>query len=114
MLVLGGVVSLARRGDQRRAFVLALAATLACSPIVWLHYFALLLVVVAVAEPWLGPAWFVPFAMYASTGTHNGTTAQTAVTVVAAALTVVVALRPAGIRSRRFLAARTSPVGGRP
>ena len=114
VLVLGGMVFLARRGDQRRAFVLALAATLACSPIVWLHYFALLLVVVAVAEPWLGPAWFVPLVMYASTGTHNGTTAQTAVTVVAAVLTVVVALRPAGIRSRRFLAARTSPVGGRP
>ena len=76
--LLCAVVVLGRRGDDRRAFVLALAAALACTPIVWLHYFALLLVAVAVAEPRLGPAWFVPLAMYASTGTHNGTTAQTA------------------------------------
>ncbi len=87
------VVVLARRGDDRRAFVVAIAAALACSPIVWLHYFALLLVAVAVAEPRLGPAWFVPLAMYVSTGTHNGTTLQTAATIAAAALTILVALR---------------------
>jgi hypothetical protein len=86
------VVRLARQGDDRRAFVLALAAALACSPIVWLHYFALLLVVVAVAEPRLGPAWFVPLLMYGSTGTHNGTTLQTALTIAAAAGTVAAAV----------------------
>ncbi len=48
-------VLLARRGDDRRAFVLALTAVIAFSPIVWLHYFALLLVVVAVVQPKLGP-----------------------------------------------------------
>jgi hypothetical protein len=111
ILVLAGMVVLARRGDERRAFVLAVAAALACSPIVWLHYFALLLVAVAVAEPKLGPAWFVPLAMYASTGTHNGTTAQTAVTIAAAVLTVLVAIRP---RGRPLLAPTVSPVGGRP
>jgi Glycosyltransferase family 87 len=112
--LLCAVVVVGRRGDDRRAFILALAAVLACTPIVWLHYFALLLVVVAVAEPRLGPAWFVPLVMYASTGTHNGTTAQTAVTIVAAALTVVVALRPEGMASRRRIPARASPAGGRP
>jgi Glycosyltransferase family 87 len=91
--LVAAVVVLSRRGDDRRAFVVALAAALACSPIVWLHYFALLLVVVAVAEPRLGPAWFVPLAMYGSTGTFNGTTLQTALTVTAAALTVALALR---------------------
>lgn len=88
-----GVVVLGRRGDDRRAFVLAVGAALACSPIVWLHYFALLLVAVAVAEPRLGPAWFVPLLMYMSTGTHNGTTFQTAATVASAAFTIAVALR---------------------
>ncbi len=112
--LLCAVVVVGRRGDDRRAFIFALAAALACTPIVWLHYFALLLVVVAVAEPRLGPAWFVPLVMYASTGTHNGTTAQTAVTIAAAALTVVVALRPEGIASRRRIPARASPAGGRP
>jgi hypothetical protein len=73
--------------------VLAVAAALACSPIVWLHYFAFLVVVVAVAEPRLTAAWFVPLAMYGSTGTFNGTTLQTALTLAAAAATVVLALR---------------------
>lgn len=91
--LLAGVVAFGRRGDDRRAFVLAIAAALACSPIVWLHYFALLLVAVAVAQPRLGPAWFVPLLMYVSTGTHNGTTLQTFATLAAAALTIAVALR---------------------
>ncbi len=47
--VLVCVVLLARRGDERSAFIAAIAASLALTPIVWLHYFALLLVVVAVA-----------------------------------------------------------------
>jgi hypothetical protein len=110
---LAGIVVLGRRGDDRRAFALAVAAALACSPIVWLHYFALLLVAVAVAEPRLGPAWFVPLAMYGSTGTMNGTTLQTFLTIVAAALTVLVALRP--VRpARPPVLAPTSPAGGRP
>jgi hypothetical protein len=93
---LAGVVVLTRRGNDRQAFVMAIAAALACSPIVWLHYFALLLVAVAVAEPRLGPSWFVPLVMYVSTGTHNGTTLQTAATIAAAALTIAAALRFAG------------------
>ncbi len=108
---LGAIAVFARRGDERRAFVIAVAAALACSPIVWLHYFALLLVVVAVAEPRLGPAWFVPLAMYGSTGTLNGTTAQNALTIAAAALTVVVAVRPAR-PTRPPVLAPTAPVGG--
>ena len=49
--VLAASVLVARRGDEQGAFVLALAAAIACSPIVWLHYFALLLVAVAIARP---------------------------------------------------------------
>lgn len=91
--LLSAVVILGRRGDERRAFIVAMAAVLACSPAAWLHYFALLLVAVAVAEPRLGPAWFAPLAMYVSTGTLNGTTFQTAAVVLAAAVTVAAALR---------------------
>ena len=47
----GAVLVLARRGDERTAFVLAVVASLALTPIVWLHYFALLLVPVAIARP---------------------------------------------------------------
>jgi Na+/melibiose symporter-like transporter len=83
----------ARRGDERKAFMLAIGAALACSPIVWLNYFVLLVLVVAIAEPRLGPAWFVPLVMYASASTENGTTFQNALTIAAAAVTVALALR---------------------
>jgi hypothetical protein len=109
--LLAGVVAFGRRRDEKRAFVFALAAALACSPIVWLHYFALLLVTVAVCEPRLGAAWFVPLTMYASTGTMNGTTLQTAVTIAAATLTLAVALRPTRL-ARPPVVASTSPVAG--
>lgn len=111
VVLLALVVVVARRGDERRAFVLALAATLACTPLVWLHYFALLLVAVAVAQPRLGPAWFVPLAMYLSTATHNGTTFQTTLTIATAALTVAVALRPAWPRRHAVLAPSSSAPG---
>ncbi|MBA3402021.1 MAG: DUF2029 domain-containing protein [Actinobacteria bacterium] len=110
-VALAGIAVFARRRDERRAFAVSVAAALACSPIVWLHYFALLLVVVAIAEPRLGPAWFVPLAMYGSTGTLNGTTLQNALTIAAAALTVAVALRPAW-PNRPAALAPTSPLGG--
>lgn len=91
--LLAGVVVLGRRGDDRGAFILALAAALAFSPIVWLHYFELLLVAVAVAQPRLGPIWLVPLAMYVAPGTGNGTTAQAVVTLGAAVLTIGLSLR---------------------
>jgi alpha-1,2-mannosyltransferase len=50
----------ARRGDAA-AISLALAAALAASPIVWLHYLVLMLVPLALAQPRLSPLWVVPF-----------------------------------------------------
>jgi hypothetical protein len=41
---------------------LTLAAALAASPIVWVHYFLLLLVPLALTRPRLSPLWFVPLA----------------------------------------------------
>ena len=58
--------------DERRTprerdvatLTLCLAAALAASPIVWVHYFLLLLVPLALARPRLSPLWFVPLAYY--------------------------------------------------
>jgi hypothetical protein len=66
-LLIGGVsVVRARKvqGRQRDVALLtiALAAALAASPIVWVHYFLLLLVPLALAEPRLSLLWLVPFA----------------------------------------------------
>jgi hypothetical protein len=42
----------------------ALAAALAASPILWIHYFLLLLVPLALFRPRLSPLWFVPLLYY--------------------------------------------------
>jgi hypothetical protein len=46
------------------ALTLCLAAALAASPIVWVHYFLLLLVPLALTSPRLSWLWFVPFAFW--------------------------------------------------
>ena len=79
--LLAAMVVVGRRGDERRAFVLALAAALALTPIVWLHYFALLLVVVALTRPRLGVVWFVPLAMVLTPGSGHPTPFETAWTL---------------------------------
>ena len=107
-------IALARRGDDLRAFVLALTAAIAFSPIVWLHYFALLLVIVAVVQPRLGPMWFIglPLQVFITTGVYNGSTFQTAAMLGAAALTVALALsaRSAVPRQEAQLAGRSTTV----
>ncbi len=88
-----GLVRAGRRGDERSAFVLAIATALALSPIVWLHYFALLLLVVALAQPRLGLLWFLPLAMVVTPGSGHPTPFETAATLVIAAITIALALR---------------------
>jgi hypothetical protein len=84
--LLGAVVILGGRGDGRTAFVMAIAASLALTPIVWLHYFALLLVPIALAQPTLGALWFVPLGMVLTPGSGHPTPFQTAWTLAVAAL----------------------------
>ena len=70
------------------------------------------------AEPRLGPVWFVPLAMYGSTGTHNGTTAVRPLVTVAVATLALAVRRGAQARRRRESTAdpalATSPAAGRP
>ena len=112
--VLAAVVVVARRGDERTAFVLAVAAVIAVSPIVWLHYFSLLLVVVAVAQPRLGIVWFAPLLMWGSEEITNGTPFQNALTLAAAALTVVLAVRASTAADLRASSSVRAPVPTRP
>ena len=93
LALVAAVVLVGRRGAERSAFVLAIAASLALTPIVWLHYFALLLVVVALAQPRLGAIWFVPLAMVITPGSGHPAPLETAATLAIAAVTVGLALR---------------------
>jgi glycosyl transferase family 87 len=49
---------------RRRSFALAIAASLAVSPIVWLDYYALAAVPLAIARPRLSLVWFLPLATW--------------------------------------------------
>ncbi len=55
-----------RRGSDRRALTVALLAALLTSPIVWMHYYVLLIVPLALARPRLTGLWFAPLLYWAS------------------------------------------------
>jgi alpha-1,2-mannosyltransferase len=55
------ILRLGRSGDgDRHSIVVAVAASLLLSPIVWMHYYILLLIPIALAKPRLAPIWFLP------------------------------------------------------
>jgi hypothetical protein len=57
-------LALAHRGREVAALALALGVSLLATPIVQLHYFALLLVPLAIVRPRLSVAWALPLAMW--------------------------------------------------
>jgi hypothetical protein len=63
-LVLIFVAARGRDGD-RRAFIVALGAALLISPIVWVHYYVLLYVPIAIAKRTLSWLWLLPLAFWA-------------------------------------------------
>lgn len=93
----GATIVLARQGDERTAFICAVTAALALTPIVWLHYFALLVVVAALAQSRLGLVWFVPLGMVVTPGSGQPTPFETSWTLAVAALTIALALRASSL-----------------
>jgi alpha-1,2-mannosyltransferase len=71
-----GLVAIAwregRKGNDPCAFAAAVLASLAATPILWQHYLVLLLLALAVASPRLGPAWFLPLAIWPAPRIGNG------------------------------------------
>lgn len=59
------LLALVARRRDRTSFILAIVAALVLSPIVWMHYFALLLVPVAIMSPSFGVAWLLPLSLFA-------------------------------------------------
>ena len=78
---------------ERRAFALVIGAALACSPIVWPHYFLLLLVPIALASPRLSPLWFLPLLIWPATRS-DGALWPIVLTLSVAALALALAARP--------------------
>jgi hypothetical protein len=99
----------ARRGDDSRSFTAALAAALAFSPIVWLHYFVLLLVPLAIARPRFSAVWLLPLLLWLTPLNGNGESIQPLLPgLVAAAVFALVLFEP----ERRLRAPTLAPVAG--
>ena len=91
--VLGACFLVGRRaGGDRSSLALALAAALLFSPIVWIHWFALLLVPLAIARPRFSPAWLIPLVSWLCPGTGNGAAWQTGLMLLTGAAVVLVSL----------------------
>lgn len=58
-------------GGDRRAFAVAALASLVATPLVWLHYFLLLFVPIALYRPRLSRVWFVPLLLWITPATHS-------------------------------------------
>ena len=93
-----GCVLFARRADDQRSFTCAVAATLALSPIVWLHYLVVLLVPMAIARPRFSLLWLLPVLLWVSPRPGYAEGFQTFMPAVAAAILVAILLaRPSRV-----------------
>jgi hypothetical protein len=101
---LGAIVLLARREDgDRRALTAAILAALLLSPIVWLHYFVLILVPLALARPRFSALWLVPVAFWLVPLHSDGVAWRIAfglLLVIGMAAVMALRISPLGLRRR--------------
>jgi hypothetical protein len=72
VVLVGGALLLAmRRTDDRAALTLAILVSLLVSPIVWMHYYVLLAVPIALARPRLSVLWFLPLGYWLAPGLES-------------------------------------------
>jgi hypothetical protein len=72
LAVVAAVVAASRTEDgDRRAFAVAILGTLVATPVVWMHYYALLFVPIALYRPRLSPLWLVPMALWLAPSTYS-------------------------------------------
>ena len=86
------VVLAGRRGRDRDAFALAILAMLAFTPLLEIHYFAVLLVVVALYRPRFSAAWLAPVFIWGVVEANNGSGLNRVHVAVVVAATLVLAM----------------------
>jgi hypothetical protein len=80
-----------RRGRDKDAFALSLVAMLVLSPLLEMHYLALLLVVIALYRHTFGLAWAVPLLAWGAPATVSGSAAHVVQVLAVVAATCAVA-----------------------
>jgi hypothetical protein len=107
LLVAGACFRAGRQGRDRICFTLCIAVALLATPIIWLHYFALLLVPLAIARPRVSLVWALPVALLICPP-DSPATWQIAFATALAGVLIVSALRvPAGDGESRL---RRTPI----
>jgi alpha-1,2-mannosyltransferase len=117
-VVVAAVFAAARGPDgDRRALAVAVAGALLATPVLWLHYFVLLFVPIALYRPRLSALWLAPLAFWATPIAHSdGSTWRTAVALLVASAVVARAVAPGRPRRSlvwRRLARSATPAPGR-
>ena len=87
------VARFARQGDHERSFFAAIAAALALSPIVWLHYLVLLAVPLAIARPRFSAIWLLPIVLWMCPRSANGEGIETFMPLLVTAIVLTQLLR---------------------
>ena len=95
-LLVAAAACIRRPGRELPALAFAVAAVVALSPVVWLHYLVLLLVPIAAGRDRLALVWFAPLLFWITPGTaSNGSTWRIVLVLTFTTLTLVLAARPA-------------------
>jgi hypothetical protein len=102
------VFAAGRRARDRDAFALSIVAILVLSPLLEMHYVAVLLVVVALYQRQFGLVWAVPLLIWGAPATVTGSTLQVVHVLGVVAVTVGLALT--GWRPRLLARAVPAPV----
>ncbi len=91
-VIAGALVFVAWRArSQARTFVACLAAILAFAPVVWMHYFVLVFVAIAIARPEFGVLWALPMLFWLSAREGPAHPWENAVVLAVAAAALVAA-----------------------
>jgi alpha-1,2-mannosyltransferase len=107
ILVVTVVVAANGADGDRRSFTVAIFGSLLATPVLWLHYLALLFVPIALYRPRLSPLWFVPLVLWVTpTGRSDGTTWKIALALL---VTVIVAVSLLGRRADGLEPAVSTP-----
>jgi len=105
-LVGGALLAVAYRArSSERAFIACIAAMLVLTPVLWMHYFVLLLIPIAIASPEFGPLWALPLAFWLSAREGPAHVWQAVLVLVIAAATFKAGYDRASPREPAFEAA---------
>ena len=88
-------VYVGRRGKSQTALTLCIALSLLATPVLWAHYFALMVVPLALARPRLSALWFLPLAMWVCPVVKPAPWQSILALGVNVALVLAITLRPA-------------------